>query len=186
MLLAHYGCGKNIQPPPWLNIDSFDPLQFPIGPKVPDEDKIYRCDLTRPHPFPGSHFTGAYCEDFIEHLSQEQLTFFLLEVHRTLIKGGEIRLSWPSFEKQLDKLASTSSWPNFKYEAYERWCHKHFPTKQEISILAAKIGYSVTFGTYRDPNEMYSFMDSREKQAESNCFANLRKENSLWVASIPL
>ena len=140
---VHYACGRNVLPG-WLNLDGFDE-SYPSG-DVPPElaARIFRLDLTGPHPFPDNSFRLGYCEDFIEHIDQPALVAFLCECHRTFRHGGVLRLSSPGLDGILRDHLHGSGYPAaaaLEADAYRRWWHKHFLCFEEIAIIAHRIGW---------------------------------------------
>lgn len=88
--LLNIGCGPNIRPE-FINLD----WQWRPGIDV--------CwDLKDGLPFPDAAFDGIYSEHCLEHLPLELARRTLAECHRTLAKGGRIRLIVPDAELYFD------------------------------------------------------------------------------------
>jgi predicted SAM-dependent methyltransferase len=77
------GCGANLLPPPWRNLDLDRP------------DEVDRVDITKPLPFPNSSVSRILIEHCLEHVDCSQGMKFLLEAHRVLLPGGVIRVCVP-------------------------------------------------------------------------------------------
>lgn len=134
---VHYACGRTIMKD-WLNVDIISE-----GP----ENYAY-VDLTGRHPFPDGSFSYALCEDFVEHVDQAAALMFLVEVHRTLKKGGVLRLATPSLEAVLTRHYTSSSFDDYqagRNEAYAGLGHVHFFSKSSMQLIAEHIGFEVTF-----------------------------------------
>jgi len=133
----HYGCGR-VYMTDWLNVD----IIF-NGP----ENYLY-CDLTNRHPFPDECFEYGFSEDFIEHIDQGSSLLFLLEAHRTLTKGGVLRLTFPVLDHVLKKHFSILNFDRFQVEklnAYDTFGHLHFYSKASLSLVANHVGFDVKF-----------------------------------------
>jgi predicted SAM-dependent methyltransferase len=175
----HYGCGKHILRG-WLNVDGFDE-SYPDGcvdPKI--AENIFCCDLKDRHPFPSNYFKFGYSEDFLEHLDQADSLFFLEEVYRTFAPGGVVRFSFPSLEGVLKKHYNTIDYEVFrlgKKDAYTTWTHKHFYSKDSLTLVAKHIGFRdihlVEYGISKYPE--LNNLDSRWEQKGLNLYAELVK-----------
>lgn len=189
----HYGCGYNVVKG-WINIDNFSPSDFPPGAaNAASLNEIYRMDITRPHTFPTGSGNAAYCEDVVEHLSQQDAFFFFTEVARVLetsvtcpnSETSVFRISCPGFEQHAKAWAQQrfdstlrdvhADWAIFKYQTYERWGHVHLPTYDwlESALLAAGFTRCVK-SSYRNHGASHrlSEMDTRAEQASMNHYIN--------------
>lgn len=175
---VHYACGRNVHPG-WLNVDGFD-ASYPWG-TVPEAlgARIFRMDLTGPHPFPDDHFRLGYSEDFIEHIDQAAFVSFLAEAWRTFRPGGVLRLSTPGLPGILRRHLRGSDWQAAQVlleEAYVRWMHKHFLTFDELQLIARQLGWrEVRACTYGQSDIPELVLDSRPDQAELNLVVELVK-----------
>lgn len=174
----HYACGRNVLAE-WLNVDGFDE-SYPYGTVPPDYvKKIFRMDLTRPHPFPDNSFRLGYSEDFLEHLDQADSITFLAEAFRTLKPGGVLRLSFPGLKGILKRHLrgnDHAAGARCRDEAYTRWWHKHFFSFEELADVSRHIGYSAIrqceYGKSTIPELQ---QETRPNQAELNLVVELVK-----------
>jgi len=130
-----YGCGRNYLTG-WLNTDIIS-----TGP----ENYMY-VDLTNRHPFPDNFFRFAFSEDFIEHIDQASSLLFLEEAHRTLRKGGVLRLTFPVLDVVLTKHFSSIDFKSFlrgKEEAFDSFGHIHFYSQDSLALVANHIGFDM-------------------------------------------
>ncbi len=166
-----YGCGPKYLEG-WLNVD--------LNAQVRPGYFSLKADLTKKHPFPNDQFEFGFAEDFIEHLGQAEQILFLYEVHRTMKKGGVLRLSFPGLEGVLKKHFPDSEYKTAalaKYEAYEKWGHAHFPSIYELELICKTIGFRevnrVGYGTsvYKELVNI----DTRENQIGMNTYVEIIK-----------
>lgn len=130
-----YGCGRNYLPG-WLNVD--------IGRSGP-ENYMY-VDLTKRHPFPDNFFQFGFSEDFIEHIDQASSLLFLEEAHRTLCKGGVLRLTFPVLDTVLEQHFASISYACFAQgivDAFEKHGHIHFYSRASLALVAEHIGFDM-------------------------------------------
>jgi predicted SAM-dependent methyltransferase len=171
---VHYGCGEHIEPE-WLNVDLGPPKKgITIG------LHFLAVDLAREHPFPNDSFELGYAEDFLEHISQAQSLVFLTEAHRTLRRGGVLRLSFPGLEGVLRKHytgTSVADLERAQREAYEQWGHVHFYSRDELRLVAEHVGFrGVEFFSFQQSSRPeLGRMDTRSDQADLNTYTELRK-----------
>jgi predicted SAM-dependent methyltransferase len=167
----HYACGKNFMSG-WLNVDTY---------RCGNPSEAFECiDLVSRHPFADNSFEYAFAEDFLEHLDQADSLLFLSEVLRTLQPGGVLRLSFPGLEGVLNDHYPRADWRTVniaKEEAYERYAHKHFYSKEELTLIAHHLGFSaVTYHTYgQSQRQQLKGLDTRQSQKDLNTFAELEK-----------
>lgn len=150
-LWANWACGQNILTDNpaglariWLNLDNVQPGVFPCG-FMNNLRKVFNVDLLRQHPFPNRLFAGGICEDFVEHLTEPQLLFFLSEVRRTLMRGGRCFVSWPSWDKQFTqpaKALSQARLRTFLAKQYHQWGHVCLYSVEHLLRLAQTVGLS--------------------------------------------
>ena len=175
---VHYACGRNVIDG-WLNVDVYDD-SYPYREVLPDgASRIFRVDLTGPHPFPSDYFRLGYSEDFVEHLTQPEFIAFLCECHRTFTPGGVLRLSSPGLDGMLRRHLRGSDHAaaaRLRDEVYERWWHKHVPCFEEINLIARHIGWrevrQVPYGESAVPELR---QDTRSHQADLNLVVELVK-----------
>lgn len=167
----NYACGSNLLKG-WINVDFFD-----LNNKN-NKNFYKKVNLVEKHPFKSNSFQFGFCEDFLEHLDQEDSIIFLAEVFRTLKPGGIVRLSFPGLEGVLKRhYMNKNDYISGKFEAYAFWDHKHFFSKDELTTIAKHIGYSeinlVEYGksTYKELRNL----DTRKEQIGLNTYAELRK-----------
>jgi predicted SAM-dependent methyltransferase len=175
---VHYACGRRVLDG-WLNVDMFDDA-YPYGP--PDNelrDRIFYADLRAPHPFPDNTFQFAYCEDFLEHVTQADSLIFIAEVYRALRKGGVFRISTPGLPGILRRHLRSSDHAGgatCRQEAYVHWHHLHFYCFESIQVVARHIGFSkVTQCQYGRSEHPDLEQDSRPNQADLNLVVELTK-----------
>lgn len=153
-LLAHYAAGQHFiessDTHAWVNIDSIEPGSFPYG-FMGNLHRFFNADLLREHPFVDKTFDGALCEDFIEHLTEPQLLYFLSEARRTMRPNGSLILSWPSWER-LDvppwgdkKQLAFAARDRFLAWHYHRCGHVCLYDEAHVLRLATAVGWE--FGT---------------------------------------
>lgn len=168
----HYACGKHFLPE-WLNVDSY--LQG-----NPHGAAFESMNLVSRHPFSDNTFEFAFAEDFLEHLSQVDSLLFLSECYRTLKPGGVLRLSFPGLEGVLRKHYPDSDWETVniaKEEAYTRYEHLHFYSREELTLVARHFGFTgVTFHAFGEsPHVVLQGIDQRAAQSDLNTYAELLK-----------
>ena len=135
-------------------------------------------NLVEKHPFNSDIFQFGFCEDFLEHLAQEDSIYFLSEVFRTFKKGGVLRLSFPGLEGVLQKhYDNKNDYVAGKFEAYIFWDHLHFYSKEELILVAKHIGFSeIKFVAYgKSDYKQLCNLDSREDQIGLNTYVELTK-----------
>lgn len=173
ILGANYGCGSKLVPG----------LAEP-GPRRADRGSaaapFVPVDLAGRHPFRASSFRRGYAEDFLEHLSQAQSIAFLSEAQRTLEPGGVLRLSFPGLEGVLRKHYRPGGFEAVaagQWEAYEKWGHVHFYSREEIRLVATHVGFqAVDFRAFGEsPDAALAVMDTRSDQGEVNTIVELTK-----------
>jgi predicted SAM-dependent methyltransferase len=174
----HYACGQRVLEG-WLNVDGFDE-SYPNGcVDLEKSTRIYRTDLTAPHPFPDNSFQWGYSEDFLEHLTQAESLVFLCEAYRTFKPGGILRLSFPGLAGVLRRHLRTGGFQGATVcidEAYTRWYHEHFYTFESIELVACHIGFSkVTRHDYGHSHHSILKQESRPSQADLNLIVELTK-----------
>jgi len=139
-----YACGKNVFDG-WLNVDGFD-VSYPDGSvDAGMAARIYRMDLSKPHPFPDGSFRFGYAEDFLEHLTQAESLLFLGECARTFMPGGVLRLSFPGMAGVLKRHFRGRSRADLEkgvHDAYTRWHHAHFYCADSIRLVATGLGFA--------------------------------------------
>lgn len=170
----HYACGFNMLAG-WINAD-IDLLM-----KRKPGFYCLEVNLVGPHPFPDNWFDFGFCEDFIEHLTQADSLIFLCEVHRTFAAGGILRLSFPSLEGVLKiHYRNRSGYKGAtlgKNEAYTKWEHAHFYSREELSLVCRQIGFSrVDFVEYgQSSHGPLQNLDHRDQQREINSYVEITK-----------
>jgi predicted SAM-dependent methyltransferase len=169
---VHYACGRHFFPD-WLNVDSYR--------QGNPQNAVFECvNLVSRHPFPDDVFEYGFAEDFLEHLSQVDSLLFLSECHRTLKQGGVLRLAFPGLEGVLNKHYLRSDWETVnlaKEEAYMRYEHVHFYSREELSLVARHFGFrDVTFCTYGESSHpALQGLERRAAQQTLNTYAELTK-----------
>lgn len=110
--LLNLGCGARSHPA-WHNLD--------LHPQRPG---VMRHDVTRPLPFPATHFDAVYHAHLLEHLPPAQAPTLLAECRRVLRPGGVLRIVVPDLE-QLARLyldAAERAWHgDAEAAAHHRW-----------------------------------------------------------------
>jgi SAM-dependent methyltransferase len=87
MKLLNVGCGDTFHPQ-WTNLDY-----------QPHANGVIACDVRQGLTFPAAHFVACYSSHLLEHLSPEEGTALLAEMHRVLAPGGVIRVVVPDLER---------------------------------------------------------------------------------------
>lgn len=167
----HFACGSNLFDKEWINVDFYQNDLI---------DNYFDIDLTKRHPFTSNSIEIAYCEDFIEHLNQADSIFFLSEVYRILKKKGTIRLSFPGLEGVLKTHFEPCDYNNTIkgiFDAYTKWGHLHFYSKEELSLLGKHIGFTeINFYEFKKSNICaLAGIDRREEQKHLNTYVELIK-----------
>jgi len=175
---VHYACGQNVLEG-WLNVDGFDE-SYPNGcVDLQKSARIYRMDITAPHPFPDNSFQWGYSEDFLEHLTQAESMVFLCEAYRTFKPGGVLRLSFPGLAGVLRRHLRSGGHQGAATlisEAYTRWYHEHFYTFESLELVACHIGFSkVTPCDYGHSRHSILKQETRPNQADLNLVVELTK-----------
>ncbi|MCE1117465.1 methyltransferase domain-containing protein [Pseudomonas sp. NMI795_08] len=143
-----YACGLNAFDD-WLNVDFFDDALIwnfnHIG-GVPKKiaSSVFKLNLLERHPFPDNHFDYAFCEDFIEHVSQKDAILFLFEVYRTLKPGGVVRLATPGLHGVMNHHFNKPTYDSIIENhdaAYTRWGHVHFFSHESLKTVASYLGF---------------------------------------------
>jgi len=172
LMRINYACGRNFFPG-WLNVDSYR--------QGNPQGAVFECiDLISRHPFPDASFEYGFAEDFLEHLSQEDSLVFLSECLRTLKPGGVLRLAFPGLEGVLAKHYPHGDWETVnvaKEEAYTRFEHLHFYSRDELSLVARHLGYSTVFffEFCESTHEALRGIEQRAAQRTLNTYAELTK-----------
>lgn len=166
---VNYGCGSNLLDG-WLNVDLYPG----------DASHYMQLDLLDKHPFSDKSISFGFAEDLLEHFSQAQSILFMNEISRTFVKGGVLRLSYPSLEGVLKKHYFPSDEArvrNGEFEAYVFWDHIHFYSNEELRLLAQHLGFQnvefVTYGESRYPE--LCGLDTRYDQIGLNAYVELTK-----------
>ena len=166
---VNYGCGGNLIED-WLNVDLYR-----------SEARNYRMiNLLEKHPFADSSLRFGFSEDVLEHLNQAESLFFLSEIHRALVKGGVLRLSFPGLEGVLAQHYSPYSETRVRqgeFEAYAFWDHIHFYSKEELRLVSEHIGFErIEFTEYgKSVYPELSGLDTRAHQIGLNTYIELTK-----------
>ena len=166
---VHYGCGNNLLND-WVNVDLFQS----------DASQYRQCNLLEKHPFPDESISFGFAEDLLEHFSQAESILFLSEIRRTLVKGGVLRLSYPSLEGVLNKHyfpVDEARVRNGEFEAYIFWDHIHFYSNEELKLVAHHLGFqSVEFVSYGESSHPeLCGLDTRSGQIGLNAYVELTK-----------
>jgi predicted SAM-dependent methyltransferase len=137
-------------------------------------------DLLERHPFPDGTFEYGFAEDFFEHLDQQDQLIFLTEAHRTLKAGGVLRLAFPCLEGVLAvhyPRGGLAVALKAREEAYELHAHRHFPSKDELRLMALHLGFRQVdvceFGTSCHP--VLAGLEFRREQAAVHLHVELVK-----------
>ncbi|MCC5944604.1 MAG: methyltransferase domain-containing protein [Bernardetiaceae bacterium] len=179
MTKVHYGCGWYKLKKDWLNVD-YEPIEKVKSKYDLEEYKYQFVNTTKRHPFPDNTFEFGFSEDMVEHLMQSDSILFLTEAYRTLKKDGVLRLSFPGLEGVLKKHYPDSSYDTAREaqaEAYHRYHHLHFYSREEMKTVAQHIGFRevkyVEYGKSEHPE--LCGLDTRESQIGLNSYFELIK-----------
>jgi len=174
-----YACGPKFLKD-WINVDFYPPSTMEERYGMTNEHIYYQADLSLRQPFKDNSFSYAFAEDFIEHLSQADSILFLNECYRVLAKNGVLRLSFPSLEGVLKRHFSSSHMKDLQQgrkDAYERFDHLHFYSREELILVAEHIGFSgiqfLSFG--HSEHEELKGLETREGQQDLNTYIELAK-----------
>jgi len=166
---VNYGCGGNLIED-WLNVDLYRS----------DVTNYRMINLLEKHPFADNTVRFGFSEDVLEHMNQAESLFFLSEIHRALIKGGVLRLSFPGLEGVLAQHYSPYSETRVRqgeFEAYSFWDHIHFYSKEELRLVSEHIGFEhIEFVEYG--KSVYSELgglDTRAHHIGLNTYIELTK-----------
>lgn len=116
------GCGMS-PTPGWLNFDNSPSVHLSKYPFLVGLLKLFKliddtqiafikfcqhnainwADVTKKIPLPSQSVAIIYSSHMLEHLDQDEVDKFLIEVKRILIKGGILRLAIPDLEKFINR-----------------------------------------------------------------------------------
>lgn len=170
----HYGCGTNFFGEKWVNVDWQCDIEA--------AGRLYMpADLTGKHPFPDDFFQFGFAGDFIEHLDQPDSLIFLTEIFRCFKRGGVMRLSFPGLEGVLHRHYTRGGGyeeaATARQVAYAHWAHKHFFSRDSISLVARHLGFTdivfCEFGTSDHPE--LRGLEHRDMQDDMNIYVELTK-----------
>lgn len=181
----NYACGTNPLEG-WLNTDLFDGslLWHYRETGIPKSivDNVFNIDLLDRHPFPDNSFRYAYCEDFIEHLSQKSAILFLSEAYRTLAPDGVFRIATPSLNGVLADHFANADFDRVNEQtpnAYDMWGHVHFFCHESLRLIASALGFvdyrQESFG--QSEHDALRNRETRAEQAHLNMYAEVTKPN---------
>lgn len=176
---VQYACGPKFLKE-WVNVDCYSPDMMKKRYGMTDEYLYYQADLGYRQPFNDNAFAYAFAEDFIEHLCQADSIIFLNECYRVLAEGGVLRLSFPGFAGVLKKHFSSSEYADLltgRKDAYDRYAHLHFYSREELLLLAEHIGFAdISFREFgRSDHEVLRNLETREQQQDLNIYVELTK-----------
>jgi predicted SAM-dependent methyltransferase len=124
----HIGCGNNILPKPFLNID------------VRKKKNVFNLKAY-PLKFKNDSFELVYASHILEHFKKNQILKVLKEWIRVLKPGGILRISVPSFENltkiyNIDKNIDNISGPLMGGQSYkDNFHYEVFNKKKLINLL---------------------------------------------------
>jgi predicted SAM-dependent methyltransferase len=135
---VHVGCGPHAIMEDWWNIDIR---------KFPGIDEAI--DATAPWPFQDLHY--VYAEHFLEHLTLDQATQFLIHSGRSLREGGILRLSTPNLEWVVHTHFQTGPIEQSKRlmdtlrtnRAFHGWGHQFLYSAEMLAHILDAVGYDV-------------------------------------------
>jgi predicted SAM-dependent methyltransferase len=165
----HYGCGSKLIDG-WLNVDWHESTA----------SGYRQVNLLETHPFDSDSVKFGFSEDMLEHFGQAESIFFLSEIHRTLTRGGVMRLSFPGLEGVLKRHYSPPSERRVRegeLEAYAYWGHVHFYGRDELRMVATHLGFTdIRFVDYgKSDHPELSDLDTRLDQIGLNTYVELTK-----------
>ena len=174
-----YACGPKLLRG-WVNVDFYSPAAMKEKYGMTAEFTYYQADLSLRQPFQDSTFLFAYAEDFIEHLDQADSLIFLFECYRVLAADGVLRLSFPGLEGVLKRHFSSPLMTDLvqgRKDAYEHYDHRHFYSREEISLAARHIGFSdIRFTAYGESDHAeLNGLETRDGQQDLNIYIELTK-----------
>lgn len=151
------GCGRGRLPMYWKHwggqnqspeFTGFDYLQEKLD-RAKDKgySRLLLQDITKPWDFPDASFDVVICEQVLEHLGDEQLSFALSEMNRVLKPGGAALIGTPVF-KTIEALfmplvAPINNWLHKMKDSNEPGHEQHLTLKQ-LTKAIEKQGLKVT------------------------------------------
>lgn len=142
-LKLNLGCGK-VRFKGWVNIDI-------------DHTSDIVLDLRKPLPFQAESVDFVYNEHFIEHLTFEESSRVLAEIHRCLKKDGVLRVATPDLDYVIEKYGSTDwrnqDWltlPGYDYiktrgcminTSFRAWEHKYLFNEEDLTDVLRSAGF---------------------------------------------
>jgi predicted SAM-dependent methyltransferase len=134
-----------------------------VGCLTADVDPRADCyvDGTKPLPFPGSSVHGVFCEEFLEHISEEEGRALLAECYRILVPGGVIRLTTPNLDWFARLLVDgVDMWREVNSIFYDHG-HKCLYSTLALKTALSESGFEgVQHSTYQDPQSVLGHLDS--------------------------
>lgn len=169
----HLGCGAHILPG-WLNADLITSGSAPPGVWDRIHD-IFIMDATEPFPFDDGRLRFVFCEDFIEHFSQQDGLGIVAECCRVLSPGGVFRISTPGFDTILRRMQPRS---RAGIECgHWAWGHKLLYTEEYLTFVLRECGFGnivrCAFG--ESMHRELQHIDARAEQRDLNIIVEATK-----------
>jgi predicted SAM-dependent methyltransferase len=155
--LLRVNCGSaSILLPGYLNLDSNE-----YGDCPPESDTFKLCDLRNGIPFPDDSCYEVRGDQFIEHLTPEEMVAFFTDAWRVLVPGGMLDLRFPdigAFAQQADvgeqddyaaenNLAPPLRVPSALWSldalAHREWGHKTTLTAALVGRMLCEAGWMI-------------------------------------------
>jgi predicted SAM-dependent methyltransferase len=118
-------------------------------------------DVTRPLPLPNCAFEWIYCEEVIEHVSEDSGFALLLECYRVLVSGGRIRLSTPDLQYFCEETLKTDRLGTEINNLFYSHGHRFIYSKSRIAQALKDAGFiDIIFSRYQDPSTRLGALDT--------------------------
>jgi predicted SAM-dependent methyltransferase len=165
--IVNMGCGSTYING-WINVDG-NPLR----------KKDLWLDVRSKWPFGKESIDGVIAAHIIEHLYDEELSFFFKELRRVVKKGGFVHLEVPSLEILIENYRRDNNGEIFNEICFWHGAHKQVFDFNRLKGFLTNAGFEVKFHSIGEKGSL--FLSNEEM--EEIC---LRPEQSLIVEAIKL
>jgi len=152
----------------WINADG-NPLRR----------KDLWLDVRGKWPFSNATINGLVASHIIEHLYDEELTFFLSELERVIKKDGFVHLEVPSLEILIKNYQGNNNGEMFNEICFWHGAHRQVFDFGRLRIMLLNSGFKIKFNTIGEKKSYFLNV----KELDEIC---LRPEQSLIVEAIKL